>query len=116
MLLTQAQRAALRANSTQRILNDEITVEEFNPRPVVKLFHPLGGSTWLLTELDQDGDRLYGLCDLGMGEPELGYVSLRELESVVVRGLGIERDLHFTAARSLAGYASIARAERRIVA
>ena len=44
--------------------------------PVVKLFNPMGPATWLLCELDADGDTLFGLCDLGVGEPELGYVSL----------------------------------------
>ncbi|AWI86976.1 hypothetical protein C0214_00505 [Methylobacterium sp. DM1] len=43
---------------------------------MLKLFNPLGPATWLICELDADGDTLYGLCDLGFGEPELGYVSL----------------------------------------
>ena len=48
--------------------------------PVVKLFTPDGNATWLLTELDPNGAYLaFGLCDLGLGEPELGYVSLPEL-------------------------------------
>jgi hypothetical protein len=48
--------------------------------PVVKLFTPDGNATWLLTELNPDFDHLaFGLCDLGLGEPELGYVSLHEL-------------------------------------
>jgi Protein of unknown function (DUF2958) len=36
-------------------------------KPVVKLFTPDAQCTWLLTELD-DG-LLFGLCDLGKGEP-----------------------------------------------
>ncbi len=32
--------------------------------------------------MEADGDTLYGLCDLGFGEPELGYVSLGEIEEV----------------------------------
>jgi integrase len=44
-------------------------------------------------ELDSDG-LAFGLCDLGMGEPELGYVSLTELRTVRGKlGLPIERDL-----------------------
>ncbi len=35
--------------------------------PVVNLFDPTGPATWLLTELDADGDTLFGLCDLGFG-------------------------------------------------
>jgi hypothetical protein len=65
--------------------------------PVVKLFTPWGGATWLLSELDpEDEDIAFGLCDLGFGCPELGSVSLSELEAVRgPGGLAIERDLHF---------------------
>jgi hypothetical protein len=63
--------------------------------PVVKLFTPDAGCTWLLTEIDpEDPDIAFGLCDLGFGCPELGSVSLSELEAV--RGqlnLPVERDL-----------------------
>ena len=42
--------------------------------PVVKLFTPDPGAIWLLTELDpDDADTAFGLCDLGLGCPELGY-------------------------------------------
>jgi Protein of unknown function (DUF2958) len=51
-------------------------------KPVVKLFTPDAQCTWLLTELDPDGGLAFGLCDLGMGCPELGYISLAELSSV----------------------------------
>ena len=47
--------------------------------PVVKLFTPNAGATWLQCEIDREGDdRAFGLCDLGQGFPELGYVSLTE--------------------------------------
>jgi hypothetical protein len=49
--------------------------------PVVKLFMPECGFVWLLTELDpEQPDIAFGLCDLGMGCPELGSVSLSEIE------------------------------------
>lgn len=80
--------------------------------PVVKLFTPDAGCTWLLTELDPDDpDMAFGLCDLGMGCPELGCVRISELESV--RGplrLPIERDLHFAATKTISAYAADARA------
>ncbi|MFN0145959.1 MAG: DUF2958 domain-containing protein [Dehalococcoidia bacterium] len=58
----------------------------------VKFFNPTGAATWYATEFDGD-DLFFGLCDLGFGEPELGYFSLSELLSVRVRfGLTIERD------------------------
>jgi len=47
---------------------------------VVKFFNPLGEGVWLATELDADGDTLFGLADLGC--PELGSFSLDELSSV----------------------------------
>ncbi len=85
--------------------------------PVVKLFFPAGAHTWLITEMSpEQPDILFGLCDLGMGFPELGYVSLSELEGVkTVFGLGIERDLHFTARYPLSVYAEAARIASGIV-
>ena len=59
---------------------------------------------------------MFGLCDLGMGFPELGYVSLQELESVELPfGLKIERDMYFTPDKTLKEYASVAREHSRIV-
>lgn len=83
--------------------------------PLVKLFNPLGAATWLVTELDADGDTLFGLADLGFGCPELGSVSLAELVSVrLPLGLGIERDLYFTAHHPLSVFAHAARAKGQI--
>ena len=85
--------------------------------PVLKLFCPWGAATWLISEMDPENpDILFGLCDLGMGEPELGSVSLAELQSVKKFGLGIERDRHFTPNKTLTEYADEARQEQRIVA
>jgi hypothetical protein len=62
--------------------------------PVVKFFNPLGEGVWLATELDEDGDTLFGLADLG--EPELGSFSLAEMIAMRLPfGLGIERDILF---------------------
>jgi hypothetical protein len=84
--------------------------------PVLKLFDPTGAATWLITEMDpEQPDILFGLCDLGMGFPELGSVSLTELESVTGRlGLGIERDLDFEGRFPLSVYAEAALIARRI--
>lgn len=80
--------------------------------PVVKLFTPDAGCTWLLSEIDpEDTDIAFGLCDLGMGCPELGSVSLSELQTLRGKlGLPVERDLHFTGAYPLTVYAEAARA------
>lgn len=79
--------------------------------PVVKLFNPVGAATWLATELDEDGDSLFGLADLGMGCPELGWFSRREIEALRLPfGLRIERDLHFRTTHSITVWADHARA------
>jgi hypothetical protein len=84
--------------------------------PVVKLFTPDGNATWLLTELDTNGYLAFSLCDLGLGEPELGYVSLHELAAVCGSlGLPLERDLYFAPTRTIAAYAELSRQHRRIV-
>lgn len=90
---------------------------EHDPYPVVKLFTPDANATWLLTELDPKAPTIaFGLCDLGLGMPELGYVDLQEIAGVRGRlGLPVERDLHFMADKPLSDYARSARAEGRIV-
>ena len=97
--------------------SDEAGLDSPDFQPVVKLFTPDAGATWLLTELNPaDEDTLFGLCDTGQGEPELGYVSLSELKTVRGRwGLPIERDLHFHPNKTLSQYAEMARQARRIV-
>lgn len=79
--------------------------------PVVKLFTPDAGATWLLSETDPDDpDIAFGLCDLGLGFPELGSVRLSEIRAVRGRlRLPVERDLHFTANAPLSTYAERAR-------
>ena len=86
--------------------------------PVVKFFNPCGAYTALFTELAADGDTLFGLADLGMGYPELGYSSLKEIASVKVPpfGLGIERDMYFKTDKCLEEYANVARNNGRIIA
>lgn len=83
--------------------------------PVVKLFTPDAGATWLLTELDdEDTSIAFGLCDLGLGFPELGYVSLEELHEVRGSlGLPIEQDKYFEAKFPLSVYAEAARKMRQ---
>lgn len=101
IVLPDPLRAALLANAAER---------PADPVPLLKLFNPLGPATWLATELDADGDTLFGLADLGFGCPELGYFSLREIGEVRLPfGLGIERDRHFEGAFPLSVYAESAR-------
>jgi len=116
-LITTAQRQKLLENGrAQRYALDQ-KLDAIDFEPVVKIFTPDGNATWLLTELDPSGEHLaFGLCDLGVGEPELGYVSLHELAAA--RGpLGspLERDLYFAPIRTISAYAELAREHRRIV-
>jgi hypothetical protein len=109
ILLTPDLRFALRANDISRRAC-EAKDERFDPPPVIKLFNPLGAATWLATELDEDGDTLFGLADLGFGCPELGYFSLSEIAEVRLPfGLFIERDLSFDSAVPLTVWTDTAR-------
>ena len=100
LLLTQDLRARLIANGK-------------NPgdhAPVVKFFSPVGAATWLFSGLDEDGDILFGLCDLGFGCPEMGSASLAEITAATLPfGLTIERDLCFEGRFPLTVYANAAR-------
>ncbi len=88
---------------------------DFDPVPVVKLFTPDACATWLLTELNPDNpDLAFGLCDLGLGSPELGYVSLTEIASIRGRlGLPVERDRWFTTTEPLSIHLRHAQRSRR---
>lgn len=109
-LLTQALRAALRANA------EAARDSGHDPVPVVKFFNPMGAATWLATELDADGDTLFGLADLGFGCPELGSFSLAEIASVRLPfGLSIERDLHFSGDFPLSRWTEAARLAGSII-
>ena len=112
-LISEASFAALLENGQATAGGDKI-----DPPPVVKIFTPDAGATWLLTEVDPDDeDRAFGLCDLGLGYPELGWVRFSELEAVRGRlGLPVEVDQHFEATRPLSEYSDEARRECRIVA
>jgi Protein of unknown function (DUF2958) len=100
LLLTLYQRETLIANGKCR----------GDHAPVVKFFSPVGAATWLFSELDEDGDILFGLCDLGFGCPEMGSASLSEIAAVSLPfGLTIERDLCFEGRFPLTIYADAAR-------
>ena len=91
------------------------TKDEIDFQPVVKLFAPGAGCTWLLTEIDPDHtDVAFGLYCLGKGHPTLGSVRLSEIAAVRGNlGLSVERDLWFEADKPLSAYAKeAARLER----
>ena len=99
ILLTDTQRDRLLANGRDRD-QDHI--------PIVKFFNPFGAGVWLATELDEDGDIMFGLADIGY--PELGSWSLNELRYIRLPfGMGIERDLPFTGDFPISVWAEAAR-------
>lgn len=70
------------------------TEEQTDPIVFCKLF--LDGWTWYITELSIDGDTAFGYV-ISPFAKELGYISLRELQSLRGRlGTWVERDLYFT--------------------
>jgi hypothetical protein len=115
-LFTKAQREQLLDNGRRQAVVKG-TSDEIDFHPVVKLFNPVGAATWLLTEIDPDDETVaWGLCDLGMGFPEFGTVSLTELAEYRGRlGLGIERDRYFEARGPISAYIAAAYKAERIV-
>jgi len=98
--LTDEQRARMLANGAARANGGPI-----DPYPVVKLYTPDAPASWLLTDLDADGDQAYGLMDAGTGFPELGRVSLSALADVRgPAGLRIVADPRFAPRRPLSAY------------
>ena len=110
--ITDEQRIVLLATGRESLENPD-----FDPAPVVKLSTPDDGATWLPPESHPDDhDHAFGLCDLGLGMPEIGWVSFSELATVRGRlGLPVERDLHFRAEKRLSAYARDARLAGRVV-
>ncbi|CAJ0797088.1 DUF2958 domain-containing protein [Ralstonia holmesii] len=111
-LITDNQRTQLLANGQA-----SATGQTIDPMPVVRLFTPDAHATWLLTELDPaDGDTAFGLCDVGIGMPELGHVKLSELASIVgPLKQPVMRDLYFRPTRTLSDYARLAHLNGSII-
>ena len=111
-LITQEQQNQMLKNGIQT-KKDHIG----NHWPVVKLFMPDGDATWLLSELNpEEPDIAFGLCDLGYGFPELGYVRLSEIARTRgTWGLPVLQDRHFQATKSILEYSTEALEAGRIV-
>ena len=71
------------------------TERSLNPICHIKLFTPDAQWTWYIIEISkEDKSTCYGLVK-GF-ESELGYFSLKEIESIKgALGLGVERDISF---------------------
>jgi len=75
-------------NATENKKPEEIEI-------IAKFFHPFSSWTWYAIEMQREGDDCIFFGFVRGFENELGNFSLKELESIKVRGLSIERDLHF---------------------
>lgn len=116
-LFTKEHLLKLRSNGNASRRAQDAERAEPDHFPVVRIFNPYGQGVWLLTELAEDDDTLFGLCCNGH-RPELGTVSKTELEEMRLRpniglrdergkrlapsreriaidGLPLERDRHF---------------------
>lgn len=93
------------------------TDRECDFEPVVRLFTPDAGATWLLTEVDPDEpDIAYGLCDLGCGFAEFGSVRLSEIRALRGNiGLPVERDLYWQPNGPISAYINASAPAGRIV-
>ena len=99
--ITKAEWQKLEANSAANMASGG----ENDFTPVVKLFTAGANATWLLTEYDPNSRLFFGLCDLGQGFPELGYVSRDELEGMPFFPYMLEKDLHFGTEKPISHWA-----------
>ncbi len=115
-LLTAHQRELLLSNgnkAAEKASHDEL----FDPKPVVMLYTLFHPCTWLLTQIDPKyPDLAFGLCDLGMGCPEIGSVSLAELAELKFGPAPmVERNRCFKPRTTLSGYAKEAKIAGKII-
>ena len=100
--LTDQQRREMLANGAARAYGNAD-----DPLPVVKLHTLDAHASWLLTDLADDGDTAFGLIDMGLGTPELGYVRLSVLASIVgPNQIPVRVDPHFKPRCTLSAYAA----------
>jgi hypothetical protein len=82
--------------------------------PVVKWFTPDANATWLISEIIDD-ETAFGLCDMGHGCPELGYISIQEIgEYISPFSNRIERDICFEGKFPMSVYYEAARSIQMI--
>tara|TARA_Y100000385_G_scaffold281549_1_gene334542 strand:- start:164 stop:514 length:351 start_codon:yes stop_codon:yes gene_type:complete len=97
----------------QKKLDDNLKIDASKRMPYLKLFNPSGAATWLITEHDTETGKMFGLCDLGLGFVEYGYVDMQEIKAIKVPpfGLSIERDTYFEPKMPLSEYAKLTEAQ-----
>ncbi|OSZ82083.1 hypothetical protein CAP35_02090 [Chitinophagaceae bacterium IBVUCB1] len=85
--------------------------------PIIHLHLPYTKCEWLISELDPENPNIaFGLCDLGMGFPELGSVDLEELQSIKVGpfGFSVLSNPFFVGTYPMSIYAEAAKLEGQI--
>jgi hypothetical protein len=85
--------AELRTAIPQLYSQEKISTKE--KQVYAKFFFPAGNWTWFVTEGEAEGDDFIFFGFVVGDFNEWGYFTLIELESINVRGLRVERDLHF---------------------
>ena len=110
-LVTDEQRAQLLENGHARAADAQTDLW-----PVVRLFTPDAHAIWLLAALDPaDGDTAWGLCDVGIGMPEMGSIKLSDLATIVgPQRIPVRRDLYFHAVRPMSESLRLAQANGSI--
>ena len=94
---------------------NDSNVDKDHP-PIAKLYMTNTRCFWLISEIDPEyPDIAFGLCDLGMGFPEIGSVSLSEIEEAQCDLWQLKRDLTFKGSHPLSVYAKAARWAGEIV-
>jgi len=115
--LNERKKVKLITKAIEKAFERNMKLDEKDRKPVLKLFGG-GAATWLISEYDPDTGLMFGLADLGMGMPEMGYIDFNELAALRFPpfGLPIERDMYFKANKTLSEYADDARGAGRIAA
>ena len=100
------------ANAERQVKAQEDDGAELDFSPVAMFMAP-PAAVWLVTEMmsdDSGNPHFFGLCDLGVGSPELGYVSASDLDEV-----GARLAAGWQPSGTLSEYADAANSARRIV-
>ena len=94
--MTNRDKLIVRLDALAEMRTDGESVAPPSEAKAVKVFTPDAGATWYLSEKDTSDPedvRYFGMCDLGLGFPELGYVGHDELLAVTGQlGLPVELD------------------------
>lgn len=91
------------------------TRQEIDHVPACLLALPFSDCFWLLTEIDNDDENVaFGLCDLGLGFPELGSVWLPELRGLNMGPLSVQQVAAFSTTRTLSWWTREARSRQSL--